>query len=223
MGVRKEAESKTNGEKFTLGLVAVEAEGAAENPGTRGNGGNRNEIQDMIPTHKNKSLVLLQVNCRSIYNKSLEFWNLVDMYNPDIIIGTESWLREDIGNAEFFREDYTTFRRDRQARGWGVFICVKNNIACSELWVDEDFEILAIEVKGTDPSYTWEIIGTYRAPNEDVRITEMLATRAGSLGNFIKRSIIGGDLNLLQVNWKGIADSSSAAQTFINRLVWDNG
>jgi len=68
VGVPKGAESKTNGEKFTLGLVAVEAEGAAENPGTRGNGGNRNEIQDMIPTHKNedKSLVLLQVNCRSI-------------------------------------------------------------------------------------------------------------------------------------------------------------
>jgi hypothetical protein len=25
-----------------------------------------------------KSLVVLQVNCRSIYNKALEFWNLVD-------------------------------------------------------------------------------------------------------------------------------------------------
>jgi hypothetical protein len=64
-----------------------------------------------------------------------------------------------------------------------VLICFKNNIACSELWVDEDFEILAIEVKGSDPSYMWEIIGTYRAPNEVARIIERLATRAGSLGN----------------------------------------
>jgi len=122
VGIPKGAESKINGENSTLGLVAVEAEGAAENPGTRGNGGNRNEIQNMTPTHKieDKSLFLLQVNCRSIYNKSLEFWNLVDMYNPEIIIGTESWFREDIGNAELFRADYTTFRRDRQARsGWG--------------------------------------------------------------------------------------------------------
>jgi len=47
------------------------------------------------------------------------------MYNPDIIIGTESWLREDIGNAELFRADCTTFRRDRQARGGGggVYLC----------------------------------------------------------------------------------------------------
>jgi hypothetical protein len=55
----------------------------------------------------------IQVNCRSIYNKALEFWNLVDTYNPDIIIGTESWLREVIGNNEIFRPDFTTFRKDR--------------------------------------------------------------------------------------------------------------
>jgi hypothetical protein len=42
------------------------------------------------------SLVLLQANCRSILNKSLDFWNLVDIYNPDVIRGTESWLREEI-------------------------------------------------------------------------------------------------------------------------------
>jgi hypothetical protein len=77
--------------------------------------------------------VVLQVNCRSIYNKALEFWNLVDTYNPDVVIGTESWLREDVGNAEVFRADFTTFRRDRPARGGGVFICVKNSIACKEL------------------------------------------------------------------------------------------
>jgi hypothetical protein len=37
-------------------------------------------------------LVLLQVNCKSICNKILEFWNLIDTYNPDVVIGTESWL-----------------------------------------------------------------------------------------------------------------------------------
>jgi len=36
-----------------------------------------------------KLLVLLQVNSRSICNKILEFWYLVDTYNPDVI-GTES-------------------------------------------------------------------------------------------------------------------------------------
>jgi hypothetical protein len=125
------------------------------------------------------SLVLLQVNCRSIYNKTLELWNLVHTYNSDIIIGTESWLREEIGNTEIFRADFTTFRRDRHTRGWGIFICVKNNITCSELWVDEDFEIIAVEVKGRDPKDTWEIVGIYRVPNVNMRVIERLADRTG--------------------------------------------
>ena len=86
-----------------------------------------------------KPLVLLQVNCRSICNKILEFWDLIDTYNPDVVVGTESWLSEEINNAEVFRNDYITFRRDRFSRGGGVFICVKNYIDCRVLWTDEVF------------------------------------------------------------------------------------
>jgi hypothetical protein len=42
---------------------------------------------------RGKSLGVLQVKCRSTYNKALKFCNLVDTYNPDVIIGMESWLR----------------------------------------------------------------------------------------------------------------------------------
>jgi hypothetical protein len=37
-----------------------------------------------------KSLVMLRVNCRNVYNKALEFCNLVDTYNPDVVIATVS-------------------------------------------------------------------------------------------------------------------------------------
>jgi hypothetical protein len=204
-------------------LAAEKARGKAEkgmtkNKDKRGNGVNRT----MAPKYKNegKSLALLQVNCRSIYSKALEFWNLVDTYNPGIITGTESWLREKIGNAENFRADFTIFRRDRNSRGGGVFMCVKNNTACSELWVDDEFEILAVTIKGSDPKYGWEIVGIYRAPNEDIRVIEKLAARTGYS---MKQSIIGGDLNLPKAVWKGVADGTSSTQDYIHRLVWDNG
>jgi len=29
--------------------------------------------------------------------------------------------------------------------------------------------MIAVELKGTDPKYTWEIIGIYRAPYEEPR------------------------------------------------------
>jgi hypothetical protein len=170
-----------------------------------------------------KSLVVLQVNCRSIYNKELEFWNLVDTYNPDVVIGTESWFKEDINNAEVFRADFTNFRSDRSARGGGDFICAKNFIASKELWVDEDFEMTAVEVKGIDPKYTWKIIGIYRAPNDDMLAIERLATRTLATRHSTKRSIIGGDLNLPQVIWNGDAEKERGLQAFVNSLVWDNG
>ena len=93
---------------------------------------------------------------------------MVDTYNPDVIIDTESWLREEINNAEVLSDDYTTFRRHRRTRGGGVFICVKKSIVCREVWADDDFEMIAIEVKGRDPKLTWEIVGIYRAPNKDM-------------------------------------------------------
>jgi hypothetical protein len=77
-----------------------------------------------------------------------------------------------------------------------VFICVKNYINCRELWTDKDFEVIAVEVKGRDPKFTWDIVETYRAPNEDMRVTERLVVRTAYTGNSTKPSIIGGDVNL---------------------------
>jgi hypothetical protein len=50
------------------------------------------------------------------------------------------------------------------APGGQVFICIKNSIACTELYLDEDAEMIAVEVIGMYP----EIIGNYRNPNEDI-------------------------------------------------------
>jgi len=116
-----------------------------------------------------KPLLLLHLKCRNILNKILEFWNLGDIHNSDIT-GKESWLIEEINNVELFRDDYITFRWGRSTRGGGVFICVKNYIDCRKLWTDDDFEMIAVEVKGRDPKFTWEIVGIYRAPNEDMRV-----------------------------------------------------
>jgi hypothetical protein len=170
-----------------------------------------------------KPLVLLQVNCRSICKKILEFWNLINTYNPDVVIGTESWLSEEIKNAEVFRDGYITFRRDRCTRGSGVFICIKNNIDCRVLWTDEVFELIAVEVEGGNPKFSWEVVGVYRSPNEDMRDIGRLADRTGFSGNSTNRSIIGGDLNLPYADWNGNAGGNSGAQALINSLVWENG
>jgi hypothetical protein len=133
----------------------------------------------VAPKVESKPLVLLQVNCGSIYNKTLGFYSLIDTYNPDVVTGTELWLSEEINNAEGFRTDYTTFGRRRHTRGGGVFIFVKNYISCPELWVDEIYEMIAVEVKGRDPKNTWEFEGIYRTPNVVMRLLDKLADQTG--------------------------------------------
>jgi hypothetical protein len=104
-----------------------------------------------------------------------------------------------------------------------VFVCVKDYIACPELWVDEDFEMIAFEVKGRDHKFTWEVVGIYGVPNEDIRIIERFATRTDYLGTSTARSIIGEDLNVPSADWNGNTDGTSGSQAFVNRLVWENG
>jgi hypothetical protein len=88
-----------------------------------------------------------------------------------------------------------------------------------ELWADENFEMVAVDVKGMDAKFTRKVTGIYRAPNEDMRVIERLATRTDSLGKSTERSIIGGGLNVPYANWKGKVDGTSGGQTYIKRMV----
>jgi len=90
------------------------------------------------------------------------------------------------------------------------------------LWED-DFEMIAVEVQGMDPKYTWGILGIYRAPNEDMLAIGRLATCTLTTRNLTKRSIIGGDLNFPQADWERDAEKASGFQTRVSSLVWDNG
>jgi hypothetical protein len=100
---------------------------------------------------------------------------------------------------------------------------VKNHIVCRELWTDEGFEMLAVEIKSRKQKLTWEIVGMYRVPNENMRVLEILVARTGGTSNTAKRSIIGGYLNLPQVDLNGKAEGKNSTQALINSLVRVNG
>jgi hypothetical protein len=40
-------------------------------------------------------------------------------YKPDILIGTETWLSEDVSNSEIFPPDYSAIRKDRPPNAKG--------------------------------------------------------------------------------------------------------
>jgi hypothetical protein len=61
--------------------------------------------------------------------------------------------------------------------------------------------MMAVEVKGSDPKNTWEIVSIYRNPKEEMGLLKKLADRTGYMGRTTKRSIIGGGINLPARHW----------------------
>ena len=69
-------------------------------------------LVDLPLANDSPTLTSLTVNCQSLLVKKESFFNLLNTYNPDIIFGTESWLRPDILSSEVFPADYSVYRRD---------------------------------------------------------------------------------------------------------------
>ena len=117
-----------------------------------------------------KAVKILNVNCQSVANKKAEFFSLLDHHNPDIVIGTESWLSSNHLDSEIFPKSlgYTSFRKDRcsETHGGGVFILVRNSfVATEQRELSTDCEIIwvKLEPEGCKALY----IASYYRPHED--------------------------------------------------------
>ena len=74
---------------------------------------------------KISNLKLLILNCQAVNNNVPELEALIDIYQPDIVIGTGSWLDETIPSTEHLPTyRFNLFRNDIHSNGGGVFILV---------------------------------------------------------------------------------------------------
>jgi len=76
-----------------------------------------------------KPISLLNINCQSLCNKKAEFQNIIDDTRPDIVIATETWLKDtmkdgEIGQPDDFSEKYEIYRNDRKDGYGGVLVAV---------------------------------------------------------------------------------------------------
>ena len=88
------------------------------------------------------NLRILNVNLQSLKNKRAEFLTALQYTKPDIVFGTETWLRglkpgksttqNAIGTSELFPKDYNVFRNDRNELGGGVLIVTHKSLTAEE-------------------------------------------------------------------------------------------
>ena len=159
-------------------------------------------IQHPRQNSKPAKLKIVNVNCQSLWAKRLEFNHMLDCVNPDVVIGTESWLNNDIVNFSVFPTDhYNIYRRDRGSRGGGVFIMVKNTILSTrEEDLETNCEIVWCKIN-IQRSKTLFVGAYYRPHENDEDSTIQLESSLRRLHNSSSHIVLGGDFNAPGWDW----------------------
>lgn len=152
--------------------------------------------------HRTEKLKIVNINCQSINAKQANFQVLLATEDPDIVVGTESWLNSTIASGEMFPPTFQVFRKDRitDSHG-GVFIAVKNKYVVSEAKeLDTDCEIIwiSIHIKGVKPVY---IGAFYRSQTTDLNYISELDSSLSKIPRSATIWLLG-DFNIPDVDWK---------------------
>lgn len=110
-----------------------------------------------IKTSKNEMLIL-NLNCRSMLNKTEEIAFILNNLDPDILCLTETWLDDSVPAQGYVPNGYRIIRKDRSEdfkqkygknRGGGVAILYKNHLKIEKksYMTDDVEEILWVHVK----------------------------------------------------------------------------
>lgn len=153
---------------------------------------------------------LISLNFQSIKNKVLETEVLVENSEPDIIVGTETWLNNNIFSAELLPSTYNIYRRDREDSHGGLLIAVKNNLVCTPIFTSKDHELLCVRLQQTRQKSI--IIGAYYRPpnitcedNARMAVAEMSKVRSD---NPKSDFWLTGDFNLPDIDWPTLSIKS---------------
>jgi hypothetical protein len=98
------------------------------------------------PKRPLKSLRAIVISFQSIKNKVHETQVLIDNADPDIILGTETWLNGNILSAEVLLTNFQVFRNDRSDSYGGVLIAVRGDLICSPVLTSQKTELISIKL-----------------------------------------------------------------------------
>ena len=150
-----------------------------------------------------KNISILNVNCQSLPAKRETFLHLINDTNPDIIIGSESWLSEEHSSNECFpTETYQVERRDRlnDPHG-GVFIAAKRALVLvRESNLETECELLWCKIQITGCKILH--IGAYYRPHVGDENSLQELEKSLSLLNPAHDILLGGDFNFPGWDWK---------------------
>lgn len=139
------------------------------------------------------------LNIRSILPSIQELRQIIIEHSFDVFTVSEIWLREDISDNLLNINRYKLYRRDRETRGDGLCIYVKNSLSTTLIPTNNRIEQLWIHLKLNKQSYAVSVI--YKPPVFDTSIfLNELEDSLGLISPTVNHIICTGDFNINMMN-----------------------
>ncbi|XP_052780575.1 uncharacterized protein LOC128217460 [Mya arenaria] len=174
----------------------------------------------------------MNINCRSIRGgKSSEFQAALNYIRPDIVCGTESWLKgvqpgkaetaDSIKSSEVFPQNYNAFRNDRGTLGGGVFVLVHQDLISEEkpeLVTNCEIEWTKVKVKGSKDL----LISSFYMPHRSlIHVSELKKSLELTTTGKEKHIILAGDFNCPDIDWKTLTVRNNAQDREVQQALLD--
>ncbi|CAC5398267.1 unnamed protein product [Mytilus coruscus] len=172
----------------------------------------RTQSNSIFNVNEKRNMRILTVNCRSIKDKTSVFKAAVNYITPDIMFGTESWLRgekpgktstkEAMKSSKVFTDDYTAHRNDRGTLGgeslsWSTKASYQLN---SSLVTNCEIESVKIHLEGKKL-----LIGSFYMPHRNMKCLDKLEKSLQMTANTNTDSMLTGDFNCPDINWESMS------------------
>ena len=145
-------------------------------------------------------LTLAVFNFQGIMNKLTNLENFIHDHKIDILIGSETHLKEKNLTSEIVPDKYTAARKDRPEGKGGVIIIFKEELIIDEI-KHETAEIVSLKVQTLDKPMI--ICACYRSMyNTDAQNNQLISEINQTCKKYKNNPIwIGGDFNLPDIDW----------------------
>ena len=168
-------------------------------------------------------LSALILNCKCIVAKKESFINLLDVYHPDVVFGSECCLKPCIVSSEVFPSGYIVYCKDRVDGYGGVFIACRSTLNSNKLtFADSSSELVACKIQLADRS-SLIACSIYSPPSSSDSYLEDSSNQLNQIHLDHPSSAlwIGGDINLPDINWSNSSVSGHSYSLRLNHIFLD--